>query len=222
MKIGSQTLSTLALALAFTATPAIADDESSDSFKVLSSQWWQWAVSIPAAVNPLSDTTGEFCMVGQRGSVWFLAGSTTGQFASRTCSVPAGVPLFFPVINTVWINTPVCDGLVLSVAELRAKAAADIDGATGLAVLLDNNPVTSLRRVRSEVFYTAFPPGNLFGADCLFGAPQSPSVDDGYYVKLRGLSEGQHHLSIRGTNAGGFAVDVFYTLNVVKVISSDR
>ena len=145
MKIGSRTLSTLAVALAFTATPAIADDESSDSFKVLSAQWWQWAVSIPAAVNPLSDTSGEFCMVGQRGSVWFLAGSTTGQFASRICSVPEGMPLFFPVINTVWINTPVCDGLVLSVAELRAKAAADIDGATGLAVLLDNSPVGNLR-----------------------------------------------------------------------------
>src|SRR5262245_8830247 len=27
--------------------------------------WWQWALSIPEAQNPVTDTTGEFCHVGQ-------------------------------------------------------------------------------------------------------------------------------------------------------------
>jgi hypothetical protein len=216
-------LGTLAVAISLAAaSPARAADDSHESLRELTAQWWQWALSIPAAVNPLADTTGEFCMVGQRGPIWFLAGFFGSSVpVQRTCSVPEGVPLFFPVINTVWINTPVCDGLVLSVAELRAKAAADIDGATGLSVLLNNRPVGPLRRVRSEVFYTAFPRGNLFGADCLFSTPQSPSVDDGYYLKLKGLREGQHHLSIRGTSAGGFSVDAFYTLNVVKTALRD-
>lgn len=219
MKACKRALGTLAIAMGLTAAAPIRADDG--SLKELTAQWWQWAVSIPAAVNPVADTTGEFCMIGQRGPVWFLAGSVTGQPTQRTCSVPESVELLFPVINTVWINTPVCDGLVLSVAELRAKAAADIDGATGLSVLLDNEPVGHLRRVRSEVFYTTFPRGNLFGADCLFSTPQSPSVDDGYYVKLSGLREGQHHLSIRGTNASGFSVNVFYTLNVVKPVLKD-
>ena len=39
--------------------------------------------------------------------------------------------------------------------------------------------------------------------------------------KLRGLSEGTHHLSIRGTTGSGLAVDVFYTLNVIKVMLRD-
>jgi hypothetical protein len=211
----------LTAATAFVATPALADDEQGDAFRNLSAQWWQWALSIPAVVNPLADETGQFCMIGQRGGVWFLAGSISSLPASRTCSVPEGVPLFFPVINTVWINTPVCDGLVLSVAEVRARAAADIDGATDLSVVLDNQPVTTLHRVRSEIFYTAFPRNNLFGADCLFPSPQSPSADDGYYVRLRGLSAGQHHLRIRGTSASGFTVDVSYTLDVVKVVTKD-
>ncbi len=222
MNVKTRLLGTAAMVLAALATPAFAADDTSESFRELSAQWWQWALSIPAAVNPVSDTTGAHCMVGQRGPVWFLAGSTTGVPTVRTCTVPEGVPLFFPVINTVWINTPVCDALVLSVAELRALAARDIDGATGLSVLLNNRPVTSLRRVRSEVFATAFPLANLFGADCLAGLIHSPSVDDGYYVMLRSLPQGTHHLGIRGTNANGFAVDVFYTLNVVKTVLKDR
>src|SRR5580765_5316103 len=27
--------------------------------------WWQWALSIPEAINPLEDTTGQFADVGQ-------------------------------------------------------------------------------------------------------------------------------------------------------------
>jgi hypothetical protein len=189
----------------------------SDGLSALSAQWWQWALSIPAPINPVSDTTGANCFIGQRGPIWFLAGSTTGLPTVRTCTVPEGAALFFPVINAIGINTPVCDGRSFSVAELRAGAAATIDSATGLSVLLDNRSIRGLQRVRSEIFATVFPQDNLFGAACLGqGQIYSPSVDDGYYVKLPGLRQGMHHLSIRGT-AAGFSVDVFYTLSVVKV-----
>src|SRR6266404_1942081 len=46
---------------------------------VLTGEWWQWALSIPASQNPLLDTTGDKCMVGQRGPIWFLAGTFTGE-----------------------------------------------------------------------------------------------------------------------------------------------
>ena len=42
-----------------------------------SNAWWQWAYSIPAPNNPVLDTTGANCDVGQSGQVWFLAGSFT-------------------------------------------------------------------------------------------------------------------------------------------------
>lgn len=224
MKACRHTFGALAVAIGLAVgAPAFADDDSSESLSALSAQWWQWALSIPAAVNPLVDATGAHCMVGQRGAVWFLAGSTTGAPAVRSCTVPEGTPFFFPVINTVWINTPACDGLVLSVAQLRALAAGYIDGATGLSVVLDNRPVTSLRRVRSDAFAAAFPEANLFGAPCVGpGQIESPSVDDGYYIKLRGLEAGLHSLRIRGTNTYGFSVDVSYTLNVVKTLLKDR
>src|SRR5215216_167820 len=38
-------------------------------------EWWQWALGVPAAVNPLTDTTGEHCAQRQVDKVWFLAGS---------------------------------------------------------------------------------------------------------------------------------------------------
>ena len=37
-------------------------------------EWWQWALGVPGAVNPLTDTTGEHCAQRQVDKVWFLAG----------------------------------------------------------------------------------------------------------------------------------------------------
>jgi len=51
-------------------------------------------------VNPVTDTTGQFCATGQKGAVWFLAGTFgVPSSVSRTCTVPAGQALFFPVIG---------------------------------------------------------------------------------------------------------------------------
>ena len=85
-------------------------------------------------------------MSGQRGDVGFLAGTFTGRTFSRRCTVPQGVPLFFPIVNTVQVNTPfICgqDG-PLSVAEMRANTAASIDGASGVTATLDSAPLLNL------------------------------------------------------------------------------
>ena len=58
--------------------------------KNLTAQWWQWVLSIPVFENPLLDQTGEKCVVGQRGPVWFLAGNFGGGETTRSCSVPEG------------------------------------------------------------------------------------------------------------------------------------
>jgi len=91
--------------------------------KTLSAEWWQWAFSIPYSVNPLL-VDGK-CMIGQRGPVWFLAGdgSGSGQAITRTCDVPEGATLFFPVINFVDINTPptTCGQKVQNAKDLQAE-----------------------------------------------------------------------------------------------------
>jgi hypothetical protein len=67
--------------------------------------WWTWVQSIPADINPVLDATGADAAVDQTGSVWFLAGSFSGD-AERTVTIPTGKALFFPIINNIWVNFP--------------------------------------------------------------------------------------------------------------------
>jgi hypothetical protein len=187
-------------------------------------QWWQYALSIPTTVNPLTDTSGADCMVGQRDPIWFLAGIFPGGTATRSCAVPAGEWLFFPVINSVQINAPGVCGQTgsLNVGQLRSLAAPFIDAATNMYVTVDGKSVKDLIRIKSDVFATTFPEDNIFNPLCggfgtVPGGVYSPSVDDGYYVLLKPLSVGGHVLHIHAESSGGFVLDVSYSLDVVPV-----
>ncbi len=192
----------------------------------LTAEWWQWALSIPASVNPLTDSTGEQCMIGQRGSVWFLAGNVSG----RSCSVPEGATLFFPIINFVNVNTP-CNqnGLNFTAKQLQDQIQPAINTINSVSVIVDGQEVkkTLLRLVRSDPFEAALPTENLFGPDaCELGVPlspgiYSPAVDGGEYASLPPLSLGVHTLHFHGESDsalfGHVVQDVTYTLTVVPV-----
>jgi hypothetical protein len=127
-----------------------------ESLEQLSAQWWQWALSIPTSVNPQTDTTGEDAVVGQRGSVWFLAGFFNGGTpVTRKCSVPEGTQLFFPVTNGIGINTPKVCGQngPLTVSKLRAMAAEQIAGAANLSVTVDGVAIGIPPPVQSPLFF---------------------------------------------------------------------
>ena len=222
-------LATMALGLSLAVQPNLASAESG-GFSRLSAQWWQWALSIPTSNSPLLDTTGEKCMVGQRGPTWFLATVFFGGSGTpiiRNCTVPDNVSLFFPVTNFVNINSPNICGegpAEKSVAALRAGAAPFIDGAINLLVEIDGKPVEHLRRLQSKVFAAALPEENIFDAPCasIGNVPAgvySPAVDDGVYVHIGALKPGPHILRIRAQSpASGFVQeDVIYNLNVQHV-----
>jgi hypothetical protein len=63
-------------------------------------KWWEWLISIPLSQNPAADNTGEFCAKNQNQTdpVWFLVGTFQGR-TERTCEIPAGKGLLFPVLN---------------------------------------------------------------------------------------------------------------------------
>src|SRR5215468_6274615 len=65
------------------------------SYEYWASAWWQWGFSVPSPSNPLLDTTGEACMVGQQGRVWNLAGLPGAGAETRRCDVPCDRALFF-------------------------------------------------------------------------------------------------------------------------------
>ena len=194
----------------------------------LAAEWWQWGLSVPTQQNPQLDPDGRYCMVGQRTSTWFLAGEFGGDTATRSCSVPAGTRLFFPIANAINFNTPkVCGqpSTNLTVKDMRGLSKATIDGVDRLSLFVDGKNARSLvKRVQSPVFSVALPENNVFDAQCraarLGNVPAgvySPAVDDGYYVLLEPLPPGKHTISyhVEGNVAG----DVKYSITVVPVLT---
>ena len=207
---------------------AIAQGLPPGQLPTLTGEWWQWALSIPTSVNPQLDTTGANCMVGQRGTIWFLAGVFGGGSATRACSVPENSTLFFPVSNAVNIDTPNVCGQGpehLTVKNMRDASKSTIDSVTNLSLTVDGNPInkTLLQRVQSQIFEVALPEDNVFDKPCmdagLGNVPTgiySPAVDDGYYASLEPLKSGNHTIHIHAEGGGG-SQDVTYNLTVFPV-----
>jgi hypothetical protein len=114
-----------------------------------------------------------------------------------------------------------------SVENLRASSSAFINGATNLSVEVDGKSINVLRPVQFQIFEVALPENNLFDGPCtdagLGNVPAgiySPSVDEGFYVKLNPLKKGNHTLHFHAENPSqSFVEDVSYNLTVVPVVS---
>lgn len=217
-------------------TPSMADTGSSGNPNILppksSAQgktygewvaaWWQWALSIPADRNPLTDTTGQFGAEAQGGPMWFLAG-TFGNSADRSYVVPQGKMIFLPVFN--WIFgagafdcQPSVPGVTCDVPSLIATAAANTEAATALDVSIDGVAVQNVRNYRAaspgpfSINYpdnsvTGLPSGNYF-----------PNVADGYWLILTPFAPGAHtiqvHVNAPATSNGPIEFTIVWRLTV--------
>jgi len=193
--------------------PQIAPPQSyphGKSYSQWAAAWWQWAYSIPADQNPITDTTGEFSQIGQSGPVFFLAGSY-GGITVRECTVPAGKALLFPLLTQSWVQFP--SDPPFTIEELRAIIAPFVDNPT-LSCEIDGRAVQSLLNYReqSSVFSVTVPEGNLLGLD---PGTYAPCLDDGYYLMLAPLIPGQHTIHFTASNSdASFSLDVTYHLTV--------
>lgn len=181
------------------------------SYSAWAADWWQWALEQPTATNPLVDPTGANCAEGQGGKVWFLAGTTESGAVTRSCTVPAGTTLLFPVVNAFTCVDPGAENP--GVEALRDQLAYVRD-ATGLTAAIDGVQVRNLRSYyeESEVFSVTLPSDNPFGAaEGTYG----PCVDAGYYLAVRPLPPGEHAIHFGGT-VGGVVVDVTYEITVAR------
>jgi hypothetical protein len=166
-----------------------------------SARWWQWTISIPAATNPLLDATGANCAEGQTGQVWFLAG-TGGGPATRTCTIPPGKAIFFPILNIVFGSgvfdcDPTNPGVPCDVATLRANAASIMDNPILLEAEVDGRSLQNLNAYRafSPVFSITHPPDSIYGVP---PGTYTPQISDGYWVMLAPLSVGAHTIHFKG------------------------
>lgn len=162
-------------------------------------RWWQWAFSFERVRSPISDRTGELCASRQSGDVWFLAGTYGTRRTERTCTVPYGKVLFFPLINHVTFrgegSKESCMSLARRVAELTGRPSAlilDVDGE---------------RYDGLEAHRLATP---CFG---LIPGQPPDAVSNGYYVALRPLSKGKHVL-----NFGGVLPDMLQAVTYTLIV----
>jgi len=193
-------------------------------------EWWQWAEGIPADVNPVTDTTGEHCAQRQVDNVWFLAGSSGSDPVVRTCEIPSGKSLFFPLINTsygAFLNDPPATRTEEFVREKGschkpAQISVQIDGFT---IPSPTGFFTGPSGSQSPFFNVQLPPHNVFGLvpggltshgkKVASELVLSPSAEQGYYLFVGPLSPGTH--TIRWTASGceaGFSQDITYHLTV--------
>ena len=194
-------LGLLALAPALAGTPApLPADAQVDGLRYaqLTAAWWQWALTAP--VPPYLDPDGRFCGEGQRGSVWFLAGTAGGAPVNRRCEVPEGKYLLLPIINMYHASRYVENGQVLPMkacTDVRERAALNNDHLQSAEVLVDGARLPGVRqyRVASGCFdlhpETASQPGQV----------RTLAASDGYWLLLPPLPKGRHTISV-GANYG--------------------
>lgn len=129
------------------------------SYNELAGAWANWAQSQPADSNALLDPDGSLCDLNQSGRFWFLAGTFGGLLgepvvAQRTCEIPAGKAIFFPIFSfisfapefTEQFPDPVCNVLASPIDEVRCDVNNDIAIAPNVAltVTLDGKKVRDL------------------------------------------------------------------------------
>ena len=194
--------------------------------------WWLWALSIPVADSP-QEAQGEIdCGIQQAGPVWYLAGGDPGRPAVRSCRVPAGKKLFFPVLNLLLYNAA---GENLSIEAKRAQLD-DFFGDPGpgyngprpcdLYATIDGQSAarfTPGARVQSPPFAIDTAEGRL-GLPA--GLVDPEAVSDGVWVMLPRLTPGEHTLRFGGrlcqsegldSHPDYGPIDVTYRLEVVGV-----
>jgi hypothetical protein len=182
-------------------------------------RWWQAAFALPVVGgNHPVISGGAF---GGEDGVLFLA-AVVGAAVTLNLTIPAGTPLFVPVINaecSVIESDPFHGD---DETSLRVCANGHIDNTSGLFAEIDGKPVNNLvdaYRVESPLFeFGPLPENNLlafFGEDAPAGAT-SPSVDAGVYLLLTPLRVGQHVLRVGGMfDEFGASIDTTFIITVV-------
>jgi hypothetical protein len=184
-------------------------------------RWWQYVYGIPADQNPLSDSTGSKCHVGQWGPVFFLVGTAGGEPVKRSCDVPAGMGLFFPIINASCAVPE--DGNTAADISKACSDFIDLVDRKSLSLTIDGKSVENLNKFRASEFFSFT--GAIPGVSATTGCGTPPCYEgfraiaftDGYWAMLRPLQPGPHKVRFQGTIPSfSFTVDVTYKLNVVR------
>jgi len=171
-------------------------------------KWWQWLFSIPKDQNPVTDKTGENCGKGQKGPVWFLAGTTRNRLrAQRSCVIPDGRSILFPIIVSQFSHS---EKPTLNHRELVRYTADDINETSVLEVIIDGIHLRNLSKYRIQSYFILdLVRGNIW--DVQPGPTWAAS--DGFWVFLKPLNKGKHTISFHGVEPN-FETSVTYDITI--------
>ena len=165
-----------------------------------SKRWWHWALSFDEDSSPVADDDGSRCAQGQSGPVWFLAGTYEARRVTRSCRVPAGKTLFFPLVN--FIAFPPEDERE-ACASLMLRAEEETDAPAALVLDVNGKRFQALDAHRQAT------------RGCFLVAPQddAPAAGNGYYAAFGPLKAGRYTLNFGGI-LPSLQQAVTYTLDV--------
>lgn len=176
-------------------------------------KWWQWAHGCAAGTNPVLDRTGRYADVNQNGPVWFLAGTFgEGYVPQRACRIPFGKAILFPVIN--YEMNELEDPSIRTGSDLIEHVSRDIDDIVVKTAFVDGKQ-TPIYRVRSDppLFELNIPSDNCMGVS----EGLTTAAADGYWVFLKPLGIGKHHIYFHGSCANGARTAAAVYQLIVKI-----
>jgi hypothetical protein len=190
------------------------------SFDSWIESWWRWTFSVPAERNPELVLDAD-CGVDQAERVYFVPLYDGAKTFERTCRVPFGKPVLFPVwavINDYPCPDPTFEpapGQTLD-AFLREGAMAYTNLVQDFAVQWNGRNVDLGSRRNTGHLFEFQAHRSLVGKlpdPCLRGTMQ-PGVSDGYWLMVL-PSPGEHVVRVRATHPSGEPIDQTYRIKVL-------
>jgi hypothetical protein len=181
----------------------------------LSARWWRWNLETPNGINATLDFTGVNCGKEQEfPPLFFLAGAPVDTPVTRSCTIPAGKILFFPLVTVECSNLEDPPFFGSKESELRNCVKPWLNNVT-LSLKINGVSVASSAnlakyRAASPLYAFTLPQDNQFGKP---GGTSGISVSDGFWVAVK-LDKGNHVLQfkarINSGPAAGFEQDITY------------
>ncbi len=212
----------LAAALMASATPVSAGDSPDPvgipgdasafgrTYGEWSAAWWQWGYELPDENHPVVTEGPVDCSYGQSGRVWFLAG-TTGGDVERSCRIPVGKPLFYPILNVSYINSEPNECGRPEGCTVEEKR----DVLTWLFDTFPCNFYSTVDGVPTVQIRTQSPPFPVVTNNNVFVGPgitDDEVVSEGAWVLLPPLSRGKHTIEFGGSLCDPESGEAFWSV----------
>lgn len=179
------------------------------TYKSLLAETWKWTLTNPMSMDPFANPDGSFHAANQPLNDVYILPSNSGGETERQISIPANMPIFFPVLGAfAWefINDSNCKGNKITnenaIQHTISKYGLRLNGAKNLVATIDGVPLVndfSKYRVQTDPFidyiHTDFNQYNLYG--CIPLSQEAHGQAD-FYALLLKLPVGQHTIHLAG------------------------